>query len=169
MVMDTLMGLAFAFEPALLEYMEEPPKKKNENIINGYMFHQIFVTGIYSAILCLLFLKLPFIKNFYTDELHLMSAFFGLFIFIDIFNGFNARTHRMNIFANIFKNKVFIAITLFIIFVQVFLIYFGGTIFRTTHLSFLELEFMIVCASSVLIVDLIRKLYLKKKGKNTGV
>lgn len=169
MVMDTLMGLAFAFEPALLEYMEEPPKKKNENIINGYMFHQIFVTGIYSAILCLLFLKLPFIKNFYTDELHLMSAFFGLFIFIDIFNGFNARTHRMNIFANIFKNKVFIAITLFIIFVQVFLIYFGGTIFRTTHLSFLELEFMIICASSVLIVDLIRKLYLKKKGKNTGV
>lgn len=169
MVMDTLMGLAFAFEPALPEYMEEKPKKKNESIINGYMFHQIFVTGIYSAFLCLIFLKLPFVKNFYPDELHLMSAFFGLFIFIDIFNGFNARTQRMNIFANILQNKVFIGITLFIIMVQIFLIYFGGSIFRTTHLSFLELEFMILCASSVLIVDALRKLYLKKKGKNNGV
>ena len=34
MVMDTLAGLAFSFEPPLIEYMEEKPKKKNESIIN---------------------------------------------------------------------------------------------------------------------------------------
>ena len=28
MVMDTLAGIAFSYEPPLLEYMEEPPKKK---------------------------------------------------------------------------------------------------------------------------------------------
>ena len=39
-----------------------------------------------------------------------MTAFFGLFIFIDIFNSFNARTSRLDIFANILDNKVFIGI-----------------------------------------------------------
>ena len=34
MVMDTLAGLAFAFEPPLIEYMYEYPKKKNELYIN---------------------------------------------------------------------------------------------------------------------------------------
>lgn len=169
MVMDTLMGLAFAFEPPLLEYMEEKPKKKDENIINGYMFHQIFFTGLFSSILCLIFLKAPWFKQIYPSSLHLLSAFFGLFIFIDIFNGFNARTHRINIFANILKNKVFLFIVAFITMIQIILIYFGGSIFRTTSLSLLQFEVMILLASTVLIFDGIRKLILKRKGKNTGV
>ena len=28
--MDTFAGLAFSYEPALEEYMEEPPKKRDE-------------------------------------------------------------------------------------------------------------------------------------------
>ena len=59
MVMDTLAGLAFSFEPPLKEYMEESPKKREEKIINHYMLNEILVTGIYSSILCLLFLTLP--------------------------------------------------------------------------------------------------------------
>ena len=34
MVMDTLAGLAFSFEPPLKEYMKELPKQINEPIIN---------------------------------------------------------------------------------------------------------------------------------------
>ena len=93
MVMDTLAGIAFSFEPPLLEYMDEYPKKKDEPIINDYMKNEIFVTGIYSAILCVLFLKLPIISLIFRDgqnNEYLMSAFFGLFIFIGIFNSFNA-------------------------------------------------------------------------------
>ena len=37
MVMDTLAGLAFAFEPAYKEYMKEKPKSRNEKIINKYI------------------------------------------------------------------------------------------------------------------------------------
>ena len=57
MVMDTLAGLAFAFEPPLPEYMYEHPKRKNESIINKYMISEIAITGIYSALLCIYFLK----------------------------------------------------------------------------------------------------------------
>lgn len=169
MVMDTLTGLAFAFEPPLLEYMKEKPKKKHESIINRYMFGEIFFTGVYSTILCILFLKLPIFHKIYNNNEHLMSAFFGLFIFIDIFNSFNARTHRLNLFANILKNKIFLSIVIFIASIQLLLIYFGGHLFRTVGLTFYELQFMILLAASVIPIDFLRKTFLRKKGIIGGV
>ena len=169
MVMDTLAGLAFSFEPPLKEYMKEYPKKKEESIINKYMINQIFLTGAYSSLICILFLKLPIIKNLFRSDEYLYTAFFGLFIFIDIFNSFNARTHRLNILGNILKNKVFLIIMTFIVIVQIFLIYFGGNVFRTTGLSLFEFEVMIIFALTVIPFDMIRKLILKKKGMKYGV
>lgn len=172
MVMDTLAGLAFSFEPPLKEYMKEYPKKKNERIMNKYMINEILFTGLYSSFVCILFLKLKFIKNFFRYDIgdkYLYTAFFGLFIFIDIFNSFNARTNRLNLLANIVKNKVFILIIIFIVFIQIVLIYYGGELFRTSGLTVFEFGIMILFAFSVIPFDWMRKLYLKRKGINTGV
>ena len=169
MVMDTLAGLAFAYEPPLLEYMKEKPKKKDESIINKYMFGQILVVGLYSAIICVLFLKLPFVKVLFPNRGEFLTAFFGLFIFIDIFNSFSARTNRLNLLSNITKNKVFLGIMLFIIIVQIILIYYGGTLFRTTGLTFKEFQIMIMIAFSVIPVDFIRKIYLRINKDYSGV
>jgi len=169
MVMDTFAGLAFSFEPPLKEYMKEMPKKKDEPIINKYMINQIFFTGIFSSLICILFLKVPFISNLYRNETYLYTAFFGLFIFIDIFNCFNARTHRLNILGNILKNKVFLVIISFIVIVQILLIYYGGSVFRTSGLSLFEFEIMILFAFTVIPFDFVRKLILKKKGLKYGV
>ena len=168
MVMDTLAGIAFSYEAPLLEYMEEPPKKRDEKILNSYMIHEIVFTSIYSFLLCIFFLKSPFIHSFFRNgknDIYFMSAFFGLFIFMMIFNSFNARTSRLNIFANLLSNKVFLGVIIFIVIVQVILIYYGGDLFRTTSLSLKEIEIMLVCAFSVIPVEFLRKLYLKSKGK----
>ena len=125
--------------------MNEFPKKKEEQIINRYMAGEILFTGLYSASLCVLFLKAPFIKSFFrmdNNNVYLMTAFFGLFIFMTIFNSFNARTNRLNLLANILKNRVFLIIILFILIVQVVLIYYGGDLFRTAGLTYTE--FLIV-------------------------
>ena len=167
MIMDTLSGLAFSYEPALKEYMFEEPKKKSENIINGYMFNQILTTGLYSSVLCIFFLKSRFINNMFGDDL--MTAFFGLIIFISIFNSFSARTHRLNILGNITKNKVFIGIISFVIIMQVFLIYKGGELFRTSGLTISEFIVMMMFALTVIPVDFIRKMILKYRGKKLGV
>lgn len=169
MVMDTLAGLAFAYEPPLLEYMDEYPKKKNEPIINSYMMQQIVVTGLYSALLCILFLKLPFVKTWFNNNAEFMTAFFGLFIFIDIFNSFNARTNRLNLLAHIEKNRVFLAIMIFVVVVQVLLIYYGGDLFRTVGLNLKEFQIMIFLAATVIPIDWLRKLYLRSKGRIGGV
>jgi len=172
MVMDTLAGLAFSFEPALIEYMNEKPKKKNENIINKYMINEILVTGIYSALLCVLFLKLPFFKELFRKDSvdkYFMTAFFGLFIFIGIFNAFNSRTKRINVFANLFKNKIFLFIILFVILVQIILIYHGGELFRTSGLNIMEFFLIIILSLTVIPFDWLRKYIYNKKNNDTGV
>lgn len=172
MVMDTFAGLAFSFEPPLKEYMDEKPKKREEKIINRYMKNEIIFTGAYSSILCILFLKLPIIAKIFRDgenNEYLMSAFFGLFIFMGIFNCFNARTHRINLLAHILENKVFIFIILFIAIVQIILIYYGGSLFRTIGLNLKEFEIMVVLAFTVIPVDWIRKFILRSKGIKGGV
>lgn len=169
MIMDTFAGLAFSFEPPLKRYMEEKPKLKNEKVINSYMYKQILFTGLYSAILCVLFLKLPILKNLFRSSKYLMTAYFALFIFIGVVNAFNARTERLNILADIGKNKIFIFIISFIVIVQIYLIYNGGDLFRAYGLTLKELLIVIMLSLSVLVFDLIRKFILKKKGKAYSV
>ncbi len=172
MIMDTFAGLAFSFEPALNSYMFEPPKSKDEPIINSYMIGEVLFTGLYSAILCILFLKLPLVREYIRvgeNYKYLMTAYFALFIFIGIFNSFNARSERINIFANLSKNKVFIFIITFIIAVQIYLIYHGGDLFRTYGLTAKEFFIVLILAATVFPVDFLRKTYLRRHHLKTGV
>lgn len=169
MVMDTLAGLAFSYEAPKIEYMKEKPKKRDEMIINRYMFNEIIVSGLYLLIICLLFLKLPNIKSLFTNDSHFMTAFFTLFIFLAVNNLFNARTHRLNIFSHIKENKPFILIIIFIIIVQIFIVYSGITIFGTTSLNMKEITFIFIISLSIIPVDLIRKILTKKVRGSIGV
>lgn len=170
MIMDTFAGAAYSFEPPLMEYMKEKPKRKDEKIMNSYMINEIIITGSYMSLLCMFFLKSNIIKNIYRfDNRYLMTAFFSLFIFLCIFNAFNARSYRLNIFANLRKNKVFLFIILLILIIQLLLIYKGGNIFRTIGLSIFELNFTLLLASTVIPFDFIRKKILKKLHKSVGV
>lgn len=172
MIMDTFAGLAFSFEPALKDTMLEPPKKIEEPILNKYMYSEIILTGLYSALLCLFFLKSPWIKaliRFDSEQKYFMTAYFALFIFIGIANAFNARTHRLNLLAHIQKNIVFLATFLFIATVQIILIYKGGVVFRTFGLTPFELMLVILLSSTVIPFDFLRKKILKKKGIKLGV
>ena len=99
----------------------------------------------------------------------ILTAFFGLFIFVSIFNCFNARTNRLNIFANLSKNKVFLFIISLIVVIQLILIYFGGTLFRTNGLNLKELIAIILLATTVVPIDFLRKVYLRKKNNYEGV
>ncbi|MHC1723224.1 MAG: calcium-translocating P-type ATPase, PMCA-type [Aminipila sp.] len=168
MVMDTLAGLAFSGEIPLEEYMKERPKRRDEVIINKYMWNQILFTGTYTAALCLLFLRLPLFHQLfrgYEETNYFMTAFFSLFIFASIFNSFNARTYRLNLLAYLKGNKSFIVIITFICVVQLLLIYFGGSVFRTAGLTFYELLMVILLAFSVVPVDIFRKVIIRLNGR----
>ena len=64
---------------------------------------------------------------------------------------------------------MFLLIIGFIVIVQIILIYYGGNLFRTSGLTFKEFEIMILLSLTVIPVDWIRKLILRKKGIKDGV
>lgn len=169
MVMDTLAGLAFSYEVPKKDYMIERPKQRNESIINKYMFNEIIISSIYILIICLLFLKLPFIRSLFTNKEHYMTAFFTLFIFLAVNNLFNVRTHRLNIFNHIMENKPFILIVIFIILIQGFIVYSGINIFGTTIINIKELIIIFLISISIIPIDFLRKYILKKIKGDSGV
>lgn len=172
MIMDTLAGLAFSFEAPRSEYMKSPPLKKNEPIISKYMYSSILITGLYTSILLIVFLKLPIINDFYRYDInnkYLFTAFFGLFVFSGVFNLFNARTSRINIFSHLMDNIPFILITMLILVVQVILLYKGGITFRTFGLNIKEFVLMFILSISVIPIDIIRKIVLRSIHIDNGI
>lgn len=165
-IMDTLGGLAFAGEPALEYYMNEKPKRREEPILSREMLKHIFIQGAYSLALCIFFLTSYVFKDiykFYSSPDAFYTAFYALFIFLGIFNCFGARSERMWIFSNITKNKLFIAIMLAISVIQIFMIYYGGEVFRCVPLSTKELGFVLGLALTVIPFDMVRRIIEKLK------
>ncbi len=165
-IMDTLGGLAFAGEPPLSYYMKEKPKRRDEPILSREMLHQILLTGAYTLGLSIFFLASTKIRQMYgsaapSDKFY--TAFYALFIFSGIFNCFSARCSRLWILSNISKNKPFILIMLLISVIQIFMIFFGGRLFRCVPLVFGELSFVILLAATVIPFEMIRRLFYKLK------
>ncbi len=161
-IMDTLAGLAFAGEAPQKSYMEESPKNRKEPIITGNMIGQILLTGGYTVALLTAFLAMPFFRErfFFEDDFGgFMTAFFCLFVFCGICNAFNARTSRIKLLSYIGKNRAFLLIMLLISVVQILLVFFGGTMFRTQALPWFVLADVALLAFSVIPFDLCRKIF----------
>ncbi len=170
-IMDTLSGLAFAGEPPLPEYMAELPKKRTEPVLSRDMVNQILVTGVYTVLLCVFFLKSSWVSGLFRPHppgLYQMTAFFALFVFSGIFNSLNARTHRLNLSAHLGRNRSFLGIMLAVAAVQLALIYWGGALFRTAGLTPRELLLTLLFAATVIPADLLRKITLRLRHRNQG-
>ena len=93
----------------------------------------------------------------------MLTGYFAFFVFSAVFNAFNARTEKMNLFDNISGNNGFLKILLLIVVVQVSMIYFGGDILRCYGLTGTEWLFVVILAFTIIPVDLIRKLLYRNK------
>ena len=161
-IMDTLGGLAFAGEAPLDYYMMERPKKRDEAILSGEMLNQICWTGAYTLLICIAFLKMNFFKALFSAESGVfMTGFYALFVFAGLFNCLNTRSERLSLLSNIGKNKPFIVILSLIAVIQVFMIYFGGEVFRCVPLSPRELLNVVLIASTVIPFDSLRRIIKK--------
>lgn len=156
LIMDTMAGLAFAGEPPQEELMDEPPKARDCTVLTPSMAKQIAATALYSVTLCVAFLKLPSFRALFSGERY-MTAFFALFVFAGIFCSFCARSEHVSV-RGLRHNPSFIPVMALAGGVQLLLIYFGGTLFRTAGLSSRELFWVLCFAASVVPADILRKL-----------
>ena len=168
MIMDTLGGLAFAGEPTIPYYMKEPPKKREEAILTKDMMRQILITGGFTLFICILYLKGFLLRNRFDasfENMEFLTGFYALFIFIGLFNCIHTRSERLWIFHGILKNRPFLLIISAIAIIQIWIIYYGGTLFRSVPLSIGQLSSVILLAFSVIPFDFVRRIILKLNGK----
>jgi len=168
LVMDTIGAMAFGGEPALSRFMQEKPKKRDEQIVNGYMWREILVGGLFTFGLSLFFLlsdipKLVF--RAHDQNLYLLTGYFAFFILTAVFNAFNVRTDQFNLFENILKNKGFIRAMAVIVIVQVTMVHFGGAVLRCYGLTWSEWLFVLTLSFMIVPLDLIRKAVFEKPAK----
>ncbi len=182
LVMDTLAALAFGGEPALRRYMKEKPKKRSESIVSKKMWSSIITGSLWMFVLGFLMLTLSplqkiFIEGNVLDNaklfnpadfgdkayLELGTAYFAFFIFSAVFNAFNARSDKMNLFENINGNKGFLKVLGIIAVVQILMTYLGGAVLRCHGLDVVEWLVVLVMAFSIIPVDLIRKAIIGNK------
>ena len=166
LVMDTLAALAFGGEPALRRFMQEKPKRRDESIVSKSMWSSILTGSLLTFALSVVFLFTDFANGFFRvgegDRYHL-TGFFAFFIFTSVFNAFNARTDKLNLFDNISKNKGFLRVILLIVVVQVAMIYLGGAVLNCFGLVASEWAFVLIAAFIIIPVDLVRKAVVGNK------
>jgi len=167
LVMDTLAALAFGGEPALERYMNEAPKKRDEHIVSKNMWSEIITGSVWTFAISLMFILTPFAKDFFRPDennKYLLTGYFAFFIITSVFNAFNARTEKLNLFDNLGKNKGFLKVMGLITVVQIIMTYCGGVILSCYGLNVKEWLFVIITAILIVPVDLIRKLIFKSSN-----
>ena len=165
-IMDTLAGLAFAGEAALQRYMLEKPLRRDEPLINTDMWSSILINGAFIAFISIVFLTSDWTKTLFDGghevgsaaaQAKFLTAFFAFFVFVQVFNTFNARTQGLKLWEHLLDNRLFSTIIPAIMVIQVFFITFGGEILRTVGLSVSEWIAVLLMAIVIIPVDLLRK------------
>ena len=170
-IMDTLGGLAFAGEAAEERIMREPPKARGEEILSPYMRSRITFLGLFSLAVSLIFLCSERVGARFAEsagEARLLTGFFAFFVFLGLFNCFNSRSDRLNLFSGLDKNPLFVLIMCSVAFIQMLFTYLGGAILRTVPLSSGELLFSLSMALCALPAGILHTLIRRLRGKNDG-
>ena len=169
LVMDGLGAIMLGNEPALEEYMNEKPRRRDESIVSKKMMIQIVIMGLWLTILSFAFLKLPFFASFFDNEEQHLTAYFVLFIVSALFNGFNVRDDGFGIFRGLNENTGFLKVFFLIILVQALIVNAAlipltvftwiGNMFSCVPFGIQGWGIAVLLAMTMIPVDLIRKCF----------
>lgn len=179
LVMDGLGAIMLGNEPALEEYMQEKPRRRDESIVSKKMMAQIVTMGIWLTLISFLYLKLPFFKDMfgkgedYNVAQHL-TGYFVLFIVSALFNGFNVRDERFRIFKGLNENTGFLKVFFTIIIVQAIIVNAAliplkpfkwiGNMFSCEPFGIKGWITVVILAVTMIPIDMLRKCFVGKKN-----
>ncbi len=171
LIMDTLAAMAFGGEPILDRYMNDKPVKRTDNILTGYIKSAIGTSSVFITLGSILILEnIGGITDYVMPAscadpgLYEKTFMFAFFIYSIIFNSFNTRSDRFNLFEHIGENKNFILVMGSIFILQTVIIQIGGPVFNTTTLSVRALLVSMALGFLIIPVDLIRKMFVSNAG-----
>lgn len=165
LIMDTFAAMALASLPPSRSVMKDKPRPRNAFIINPLMWKTIIGVGAVFFILLLAILyyfehtdlsslsqfgSLPLGQNTGLSAYEL-SLFFTIFVFLQFWNMFNARSFETGRSAFHFKGcQGFLFIAMAIFFGQILIVTFGGELFNVVPLRISD-WFIIIAATSLVL------------------
>jgi Ca2+-transporting ATPase len=134
LIMDTFAALALATEPPNPEVLQRSPRLPDAFIITPAMATQIVVLGLGFLVFMISLLKYQMRDGEITT--YELSVFFAIFVFLQLWNLFNARCFGLSIsaFTGLLKNPAFAAIVATIFVGQIAMVQWGSSAFRTVPL-----------------------------------
>ncbi|KAI1293186.1 hypothetical protein EDD11_008498 [Mortierella claussenii] len=169
LIMDTLAALALATEPPSQEVLKRQPTSKTAPLINFNMWKMIFGQAIFQIAINLALLKFGATlfhlqsPDGTTSRAHLATLrtmIFNTFVFLQVFNELNCRRidDSINVFKNLYNNKIFILVQLIVIGGQYVIVQFGGQAFKTVPLTLNQWLITLAIGSLSLPVGLVLRL-----------
>jgi len=157
MIMDGPPAVALGLDPARPEVMEEPPRDPKEMLLTLRRVVQVLTFGTIMTIgtLGVLYFDLQV-----SSKEHALTLAFTTFVLFQVFNVFNARSENMSAFNGaMFGNRMLWVSLIGILSLQATAIYWvpATEVFQTTALSALDWSVAFAVASSVLVLEEMRK------------
>lgn len=152
LIMDTFAALALASLPPSHEVMKEKPRKGSDFIITCSMGAGILFCGICFFIVMFVFLVYCERRGKGGVDTHELTWFFTTFVMLQFWNLFNAKALGSNksAFHHFINDKGMMLVLLLILIGQWLIVTFGGDMFRTQPLSFMEWVLIVGSTSLVL-------------------
>ena len=173
LVMDGLGAIMLGNEPAQERYMSENPRRRDESIVSREMMVQILTMGLWLTVLSFVFLKVPFFDQFFATTEQKLTAYFVLFIWSALFNGFNVRDDGFAIFKGLNENTGFMKVFLTIIIIQALIVNAGlvpvavcgwiSSMFSCVPFAPIGWVVVGILAVTMIPVDMLRKAVTPKK------
>ena len=164
LVTDGPLDVTIAVEPRESNVMDDQPRDPKENIINKEILQNIALVGGCMSI-GVISLYLWYLEN---NPAKAREVAFICLIYFQIFNALNCRSRSLSVFEmGFFKNRPLIYAIVF----SILMTYFATTIpafqniLNTTALTGIDWLRVVLVASSVFIIDEIRKWFTFRRGK----
>ncbi len=163
LIMDTFAAGALASLPPEERVMKLPPRDSSAFIITPLMRWNIILTGLFFVI-SLLWLMLFMNEGGEGLSRYELSMFFTIFVMLQFWNMFNAKSFNSggSAFRGLIKSPGYLLVSLLIVLGQVLIVQFGGDVFRTVPLSFIDWIYITAGTSVVLWIGELTRLFKKK-------
>ncbi|KAJ3065457.1 Calcium-transporting ATPase 10, plasma membrane-type [Podochytrium sp. JEL0797] len=186
LIMDSLGALALASDDPDDDILEHPPHARTASLLSPFMKEYILTQLVYQlactlGVLMGIDTMYPPDKTFHAHidladnpSTRAKSMVFTTFILLQVTNEIMARqlNGELNLFAKFFRNKLFVAILVITIIVQIFCILWGGSFFGTCELTWQEWVICIGLALGNMVFTLICRIvskFIPKKQKRFRV
>ena len=150
LIMDTFAAMAMASLPPSREVMQEKPRSRDAFIITPSMSRGIGIIG--GLFFVGTFALLYYFEQIAGVDAHELTIFFCIFVMLQWWNLFNARTLGSNhsAFRRLYACRAFLLVLALVLAGQWLIVTFGGAMFRTVPLSLSEWFWIIIGTSPVL-------------------